>query len=356
MRIAFITRSTLHTTPGGDTVQVLATAKYMRRAGIEVDIKRSTDAIDYNAYDLLHFFNIIRPADILKHIRSGKPFVVSPIFVDYSGYDKGQRKGLPGLLFRMLPTGFIEYAKAVARYIAGKDKIASPQYLWLGHNASIKKILRQAACLLPNSESEYRRIRDAFGIDKKYIVVPNGIDTEVFPDLPANEKDPLMIVCAARIEGIKNQVNLIRAVNNTSYKLYLIGTAAPNQQAYYKECRKMAAANIFFIENVPQQELASYYSRAKLHVLPSWFETTGLSSLEAAAMGCNVVAGNRGDAGEYFGSKAFYCDPASATSIYHAIEKAAASPVDPALKQEIRRKFTWQEAALVTIRAYQGIV
>lgn len=351
MQVAFITRSTLYTAPGGDTVQVLATAKYLQPFGVTVHIKLSTDSINYSNYDLLHFFNIIRPADFIKHLNCSKPFVVSTIFVDYSAYDKTHR----GLLFRLLSPGFTEYAKTVARWLRGKDAIAGKQYLWLGHNRSIVKILTQAACLLPNSENEYRRLREAFHIDKKYFVVPNGIDTGIFNE-SQESKDPLMVICAARIEGIKNQLNLVRALNNTKFKLYLIGNAAPNQKNYYNDCKRIAASNIFFVDNLPQAELKKYYARAKVHVLPSWFETTGLSSLEAAAMGCNIVTGNRGDAREYFGDRAFYCDPSIPRSIYQAVEKASRAPVDPSLEKEIRTKFTWPQAAFSTFQAYRAVI
>jgi glycosyltransferase involved in cell wall biosynthesis len=362
MRVAFFARSTLYSVPGGDTVQVLGTAKYLRRAGIEVDVLLTNKPIpdkpiDYSVYDLLHFFNIIRPADILKHITCGKPYVVSTIFADYAEFEKKQRKGLPGMLFRLFTPGFIEYSKTIARALTGKDVIASPQYLWLGHSGAVKKVLRHAACLLPNSESEYKRLRQAYGIEKKYMIVPNGIDTEIFsPPPPGNVKDENMVVCAARIEGIKNQLNLIRALSNTRFRLYLIGNAAPHHINYYRRCKEIAANNVIFINNLPQAALRDYYSKAKVHVLPSWFETTGLSSLEAAAMGCNIVAGNRGDATAYFGEHAFYCDPASPGSIYEAVVKAAASPADPALGDHIRRKFTWEQAASTTIQAYQAIV
>ena len=32
------------------------------------DIKLTNEKIDYSKYDLLHFFNITRPADILYHL------------------------------------------------------------------------------------------------------------------------------------------------------------------------------------------------------------------------------------------------------------------------------------------------
>src|ERR1700749_3054131 len=103
MKIAFITRATLYKVRGGDTLQVIETARHLQRLGIEVDIRLTHEEIDYSVYDLLHFFNIIRPADILYHVRkSGKPFVVSSLLVDYSGYDKNYRKGIAGFFFRLL--------------------------------------------------------------------------------------------------------------------------------------------------------------------------------------------------------------------------------------------------------------
>jgi hypothetical protein len=76
MKVVMISRSTHFTSPGGDTTQIEMTAKYLRALGVEVDIRLSTDSIAYSNYDLLHFFNIIRPDDILPHIKATKvPFV-----------------------------------------------------------------------------------------------------------------------------------------------------------------------------------------------------------------------------------------------------------------------------------------
>ena len=75
MKIAFITRSTLFTVPGGDTVQVVQTAQQLAGLDVNVEIRLSNEVILYEAYTLLHFFNITRPADILYHIKkSKKPF------------------------------------------------------------------------------------------------------------------------------------------------------------------------------------------------------------------------------------------------------------------------------------------
>ena len=96
-----------------------------------------------------------------------------------------------------------------------------------------------------------------------------------------------------------------------------------------------------------------YYRKAKVHVLASWHETCGLSSLEAAAMGCNIVITEKGFTREYFGDDAFYCNPAHPESIFNAVEKAAQSDCQEHLQQKILQHYTWQKAAASTLTAYQ---
>src|SRR5579872_1215775 len=97
MKVLFIIRSTLFDNKGGDTIQILQTAQCLRALGVSVTVVSTLEKIAYEGYDLLHFFNITRPADILRHIeRSGKPYVVTPIFVDYAEFDRNFRKGPSG--------------------------------------------------------------------------------------------------------------------------------------------------------------------------------------------------------------------------------------------------------------------
>jgi glycosyltransferase involved in cell wall biosynthesis len=356
IKVALITRSTLYTVPGGDTVQVMETTRHLGDMGVSAEIKLTNEHIDYAQYDLLHFFNLTRPADILFHSKKArKPFVVSTIMCNYSEYDKHHRKGI-GYLFSFLPADRIEYIKTIGRWLKGSDTLSSKYYLWKGQRNSVIKILKNAGMILPNSLSEYKRITETYPCNVNYAIVPNGVSTHVFQRNYFIRRNEKMILCVARIEGIKNQLNLIKALNNTAFKLYLIGSHAPNQKAYYDECRSIASSNITFIDHLPQHELVKYYQQAKVHVLPSWFETTGLSSLEAAVMGCNVVITDKGDAKEYFGTNAFYCDPAKPQSILAAIEKASESSYNEDLHDMILKKYTWKHAAKQTYNAYQQTI
>lgn len=353
MKVAFITRSTLYSIPGGDTVQVVQTARQLAVLEVGAEILLSNQAIDYSQYDLLHFFNITRPADILYHSKKAKkPFVVSTILCNYGEYDKHHRKGIVAL-FKYFPADSIEYLKTMARWLLGKDKMASMDYTWKGQRKSIIEILRAAIMILPNSESEYRRVLETYLCKSDYMVVTNGVDPALFQCDATIKKDDRLVICVARIEGIKNQLNLIRALNDTEFRLLIIGAHAPNQAGYYRQCRVAAAANVTFIDHIPQQELVAYYQKAKVHILPSWFETTGLSSIEAAAMGCNIVITDKGDTREYFGSDAYYCDPSNTRSIVAAIEKASAAKCNEGFRQKILKHYTWKQAALQTLKAYR---
>lgn len=356
MKVAIIARSTLFRVPGGDTVQAVQTARHLANIGIDMDVLLCNEQIAYNQYDLLHFFNLTRPADILYHSKkANKPYVVSTILCNYGEYDKHYRKSGSSLLSK-LSADNIEYLKTMARWLLGRDHLSSLSYLWKGQRRSILDVLKRAAMILPNSRSEYQRVEQTYPTNSKCRIIPNGVDPDVFVYDPSVEKDEKLVLCVARIEGIKNQLNLIKALNGTRYKLLLIGAHAPNQVGYYAECHRIAAGNISFMGYVPQVKLIKYYQQAKVHILPSWFETTGLSSVEAAIMGCSIVITDRGDTKEYFGSDAFYCDPGDPYSILSAVQEASKAPFNKHLYQKIHKQYTWQAAAYQTLKAYQSVL
>ncbi|TSD66993.1 glycosyltransferase family 4 protein [Inquilinus sp. KBS0705] len=359
LRVLMIARNTLNLSPGGDTIQIISTAKYLQKLNVKVDIHLTGDIIDYSQYNLIHFFNIIRPDDIIPHIiRSKLPFVTSTIFVDYSEYEIRNRSGLTNLFLRLLNKDQIEYLKVIGRFLKNGDRINSLSYLLKGHRASVRYVAKRSAILLPNSHNEYKRFTNHYCVDAKYKKVFNAIDTEVFNEtIEVNEQFKDYIICVGRIEGRKNQLNLIKAVLNTDLKLAIIGKPSPNHMSYYNECKSLAEGsnNVVIIEHISQIELRAIYKAAKVHVLASWFETTGLSSLEAAIMDCNIVITNKGDTKEYFKQYAFYCEPDNVTSIKSAIIKAYTTSVNPGLK-ELVCQYTWLRAAEQTLEAYKEIL
>lgn len=358
MRVALISRATLYSTPGGDTKQIDFTAHYLRELGVKAEVRLTNEQIDYSQYDLLHFFNIIRPADIIGHIeKSKKPYVVSTIFLDYGTFEKNARGGIFKWINKIFSEDQIEYIKVIARWIKNGEKIGSNKYIRWGHRRAVQFVAKHAGILLPNSENEYRRFVKKYQTEQAYHVIPNGIDTAVANKVSRkNPKYENAILCVARIEGRKNQLNMIRALNNTQYRVQIHGKPSPNNIAYYEQCKQEAASNIHFSDWLSEEELYEMYHSAKVHVLPSYFETTGLSSLEAAVMGCNIVVTENGDTRDYFRDDAWYCNPDSPASIKQAVDEAYKAPYDEAFRARILKEYTWMRAAEETLLGYKQVL
>lgn len=357
MRILFISRATLYETVGGDTIQIQKTAEYLRKLGIDVNIRLTNETnIDYKNYDLLHVFNIIRPADLLKHVINSKlPLVISPIYVEYSNDTNQAYSGALQWIMKCLNAHGREYIKTLGRAILKAERIQSWRYLAWGQRRSISYLLKKCAYLLPNSQSEYLRLQRDFKHTGTHAVVPNAVDTQMFP-YKENKAQKNTVLCVARFEPRKNQLKVIEALNNTGFQVTFVGAPAPNHIAYYQKCKTIAADNIRFVDFVPQKALTDLYHRHKVHILASWFETTGLSSLEAAACGCNVVVAPNGDTKDYFENFAFYCSPDSTDSIFEAVQKASETPSNAAFHKQITNCYNWNETANKTLLVYKKLL
>ncbi len=356
LRVLFIARSTYDTVRGGDTLQMVCTARELERLGVSAEIRKSSDRIDYGRYDLVHLFNLIRPADHLKHIeKSGLPCVLSTIYLDYSAFDTGGRSLPARLLFRAAGKQGSEYLKNCYRALNGQDGLASASYL-LGHRASVRRVLGGVRMLLPNSISEYRRLTADYPTETPYRVIPNGIDRSLFETLPAVEREADRVLCVGQIYGLKAQHTLIEATRRLGARLTVIGKPPPNHRGYYDYCRRIAHPRVEFHDFMPQGELIRHYAGARVHALPSWFETTGLSTLEAGAMGCNLVAGSGGDTHEYFDGYASFCDPRSQESVTAAVKAELERPAGSSFRDIVLERYTWERAARMTLDAYSEIL
>lgn len=355
MNILFITRATLYESPGGDTVQIIKTAEALRRLGIQVTIGLTNQKFIYKDYDLIHYFNIIRPADILFHFKRSRINVISSIFVDYLEADKKSEKIFRSILAKTFSSFTIEYLKTITKAILRKEKVQDTSYFWLGQYKSMLYLYQKANAILPNSISELQRLEQAFGktnaICKKIV---NAI--EINDTISANEDYKNAVICVGRIENRKNQLRLIKAMNELKLPCFIIGNPAINDISYFEECKKEALSHIQFISNLPQNEIYAIMKAAKVHVLPSWFETTGLVSLEAAYYGCSIVISEKGDQKEYFGTNAFYCDPNDILSIKEAILKAYEAPFNESFKNYISKHYHWDRTAQETLDIYLNLL
>lgn len=368
-KILFVTRPDALTNPGGDTIQMLRTREELERLGIGVDISFSA-APDPRGYDLVHLFNL-QLAGLsrtqLRAVRSaGVPAVVSPIFWDHAELDHfsprlrrafaAAPEARPRLL-ALLEADTREGAQGAEGYPVGPRLLAQREIQ--------RQVAAEADLLLPNSRAEASILAESLGSGiAPCHIVPNGIDPVLFTSASPDAFEARFgrrdfVLSAARWDDRKNLLMLCEALRGTGLPLVLVG-GRPNDE-YEQLVRSALPPDTLVIDPLGQDELASAYAAARVHALPSWFETPGLSSMEAAIAGCAVVVGNRGAEREYFGSGAYYCDPASVGDIRRAIVLAwesfeADRPRRAELRERLMRRYTWGEAARRTVEAYERVL
>lgn len=363
MKVLFQTRTNLFDAPGGDMVQMLKTKEFLEKEGVCVDISLELEP-NLDHYDLVHLFNLMEPQDIyiqmLNAKKQNKKIVLSTIYGLYTEFERKARGGLFQKIAKYLSPFQIAFVKNLVKHYKGKRMHKGVyKMIFKGYYGLMKEIVDNTSVFLPNSHSEMNRVIRDFKLNNpKYVSIPNAIDKSVFTSEIDNQNNPYnkfkdCILCAARIEGRKSTLNLVRAVQNTDYHLVLVGNESKNQKKYVDQVRREAGANVTFLGAVSHQELRQLYEVSRVHALVSWMETPGLSSIEAAAMGKNIVVTHKGDTYDYFKEYAFYCEPDDVNSIRLAIDKAFHTPVNPNLKKRILEKYVWEQTASETLKGYK---
>lgn len=366
-RVLFQARPDVFSVRGGDTVQMEGTRKYLTRKGVQIDFAFS-DRVDCSSYDLVHLFNVTRPEETWLQLQNAKrqlkPVCLSTIYwnmealdeqdapfrVQMSGLERWMRSTAKALLQRVSEGYRLKYAVGKLRQ---NESLCSLQ----------RHILESVDMLLPNSQAELEQVHRDFPITRNMpaYVVYNGVDREVFCDTAVSRNWGALYgleqfaACVGRIEPRKNQLRLVRGMFNSRIPLVLVGK--PNNAKYVAEVRKcMKPEDRLFVE-VGQQDLRQIYAAARVHVLPSFYETPGLSSLEAGVLGCNLAMSEIGSQREYFGDEVEYCDPNSEGDICSAVERAWERPwPNSELASAIRAKYSWEVAADKTLEAYRYLL
>ncbi len=348
LRILFSSRPNYKTQPGGDTLHMEQSALALEKLGHTVKIWAG-EKVNKQEYDLIHHFNLGRPAQALKLLSLETPMLISTIYVDYQ---KHEEKSSPfrRFLIRGLGSDALEYLKLMARALRQKEDWPSWYYLFNGHRASIEKLIQKSSLLITASEAEAGLLQEKYPIRQKPKCLKLGVEHLKIVDTKVREG----LLCIARFEPLKNQLNLIEALKNSDYRLSLVGEASSNHQDYLKFCQSRASKNMQFLGRVSIDQCAELYAQAKVHVLPSYYESTGLVSIEALASGCQIVVNDHPIQRELFQDRAHYCQVEDPNSILQAVEQALADTRDH--QAWLRSEFSWEKSAQKLEQFYMDIL
>lgn len=370
MKVLMQSRKNFFDLRGGDTVQLEKTKSELEKLGVEVDFSLEFEP-DLSQYDLVHLSNVTRIQETYLQVKNakkqGKKIALSTIFWPMDEFEKQGQVGIRKFINSFFGIDNQERIKAIARYIKDKNsRNEATKNLWkIGYTKMQQYVVRNVDYFLPNSEMEMDEFCKSFGVEKKgYKVIPNAIDADIAKLQDATvipeefEKYRDSIICVGRIEPRKNQLSLVKALDQSGYKLVLVGAVSDNQKGYFADIKEILDRNenFHYIPRIENSKLYQLYKVCKVSTLPSWLDTPGLVSLEAAAMGCNLAISSKGSTTEYFGNYAEYCLPDDIEGIRRAIDTAYKRNKDSELKKYIFDNYTWKIAGEKTLEAYKEIL
>jgi tetratricopeptide (TPR) repeat protein len=340
--------------PGGDTVVMERTKHGLEKLGVEVTIDLDCKE-DLTKYDLVHLFNLATP-DYTKALAqrakaAGIPFVVTTLLEDVQNFHN-QSHAWAQYLYSYVQNGQNKDWAAINK----PDLSLVPQSQKFENSWTIQN----AAGLFVTGPKEGQVISRDYGINLP--IYPIYLGCEVSEDISADKfiqaygvKD--FVLCVGRIESRKNQLSLLKALEDVDVPVVIAGSGFTYQPGYAEAVKSFKRrAPTLVLGRLDKEMLASAYCAAKVHALPSFYELPGLVTLEGARYGCNVVAsGDSGTIEDYIGAAGFYCNPADENSIRSAVQRALAAPRSETLKQKAKM-FSWENLGTQTLAAYRKIL
>jgi glycosyltransferase involved in cell wall biosynthesis len=359
---------------GGDTTQIVKTAEALRKMGAEVGESVEAEP-DATGYDVAHVFNLrtiaVTPQQVASLRRYGVPVVMSPIYLD-----PGRALWANRVVRNIFGATRSEedLNKLIDEFRSYRLRITTPEGQVLfaeGSNRPIPNydqtqldVLRDISYLLPNSMLEMAALAKTLRVVMPFTIVPYAADSTTFLD---PDPEPFVrqfgqrdfVLQVGRIETSKNQLMMVYAMRNAGLPVVLIGTNL--QPEYLAWCKQYGPRDLRHIPHLPVDQLRHAYAAARVHVLPSWIETCGLVSMEAALANCNLVGSIAGFELEYYRDFIYYCDPSDPDSICNAVLQAyhnydREAPRRAALKQFILTNYTWEKAAEACLEGYRRVL
>lgn len=340
--------------PGGDTVVMNKLAEGLRRRGVEVTIDVEGKE-EPKHYDLVHLYNFATP-DITEHyakrcVEAEVPYLVTTMYEDLPLFQNQMY-----LLFQ-----------AMEAYV----KYGQPQEKWEELVAALQDCPRSAP-YQNTFTAEHAEILIASGAREKVVLhrdYPQAKRIETYElgcEVSTQEVSPTLfeekygikdfILCVGRLETRKNQLMLLKALETSELPVVLAGGGFTYQPEYEALCRAFKrTGQTIIVGRLEPQMLASAYSAARVHALPSWYELPGIVSMEAARRGKNIVVSDYGTARDYFGDLAYYCEPHDAEGIYSAVMAAYYAPTRKGLAERVEG-CSWDNAAKRVFALYQEVL
>lgn len=180
-------------------------------------------------------------------------------------------------------------------------------------------------------------------------VIPNGIRVENWVEgpIPARgTRSPLRLLFVGSIVAEKGCLELVKAAQvllakGREVRLTFAGKLGNAGRRIRALSRRPDGAWITLAGQLPREALRPLYAASDIVVLPSWWESFGLTCIEAMATGAIVIGSRAGGMGEIIrdGENGFLCNPRDVPGLVAQIERVACLPEEltHSIRLEARR-------------------
>lgn len=207
-------------------------------------------------------------------------------------------------------------------------------------------------------------------------VVYNGIDTQIYRknEQASQQRDGLIMVGNTddRKKGVLYLLKALQLLREDGVKLTIVDDAERHSSyaddvgplpSYGSHLVKRLNLDgmVRFSGRLTREELAQYYSAARIAVVPSLYEGFGLPAAEAMACGTPVIATAGGALPEVVGDAGILVPPRSADALAAAIrqllnDEQAQQRMGEAGITRVAERFSWQQAARATLDVYREVM
>jgi len=277
--------------------------------------------------------------------------------------------GLPGLGFPVVAT--IHHPITVDRDVELK---ASRGFLkkikvhrWYSFIRMQKIVTRRLARIITVSECSKKDISDDFRVtDRKFRVVPNGINTDYFYPLPQRERLPHHLLTTnsadTPLKGLRYLLEAVKIIRERR-PIHLTVIGEPKKDGMIDKLVKewQLQDQVRFSGRIAYEEFAGHYARATMAVIPSLYEGFGMPAGEAMACGVPVISTTGGALPEVVGEAGLLVPPGDSKALVTAIEDLLDHPekrqaLGEAGLRRVMKSLTWEHAARKTVDVYRETI
>lgn len=278
-----------------------------------------------NDYDFCHAHFIVPTGVLARYLKKkyGLKYILTAHGSDVEGYNK--KKSNKMMLFLLRP-------------------------FW-------KSIVKESERTFSPSKFLDRLMKKQYRGD--YAIIPNGVDLTKYNYNCSSGKEQ-RIIFVGRLQWTKNVQALIKAISLISlngWKVDIVGDGP-----YRKELEKLVTDNhlnnvvIFhgWVTNGSDEHM-EYLRKASLFVSMSYFESFGVSVVEAAAMGCDLLLSDIEAHRMLIKNENCFVTPDDYNALAYAIKDYIDKKIDLHIDRESIERFDWKSVADAYEKEYERV-